>query len=207
MIKFANEKEATKVLMEAIKSGDEAQIQEAWQSFHDSVAEQVMADFEDVKAIYDDIMDNSFGSDVGPSWVKGVYPSDEYLREKIELNHLCVVEYENRIVASLVFDNLVSKGYEKVSWKIDASEDEVCIIHAFATSTTCQGRGVSKFMLNEAIKHALKTDLKVIRLNVISHNVPAKKFFEKEGFDYIDTVDLEYGELGTLEFCMYEYEL
>ena len=164
-------------------------------------------DFEDVKAIYDDIMDNSFGSDVGPSWVKGVYPSDEYLREKIELNHLCVVEYENRIVASLVFDNLVSKGYEKVSWKIDASEDEVCIIHAFATSTTCQGRGVSKIMLNEAIKHALKTDLKVIRLNVISHNVPAKKFFEKEGFDYIDTVDLEYGELGTLEFCMYEYEL
>ena len=91
-------------------------------------------DFEDVKAIYDDIMDNSFGSDVGPSWVKGVYPSDEYLREKIELNHLCVVEYENRIVASLVFDNLVSKGYEKVSWKIDASEDEVCIIHAFYLS-------------------------------------------------------------------------
>ena len=35
--------------------------------------------FEDVKAIYDDIMDNSFGSDVGPSWVKGVYPSDSLL--------------------------------------------------------------------------------------------------------------------------------
>lgn len=53
MIKFANEKEATKVLMEAIKSGDEVKIQEAWQSFHDSVAEQVMADFEDVKASND----------------------------------------------------------------------------------------------------------------------------------------------------------
>lgn len=53
MIKFASEKEAAKILMEAMKSGDEAKIQEAWQGFHDSVAEQVMADFEDVKASND----------------------------------------------------------------------------------------------------------------------------------------------------------
>lgn len=53
MIKFANEKEATKAIVEAIKSGDDAKIQEAWQAFHDSVAEKVAADFEDVKASND----------------------------------------------------------------------------------------------------------------------------------------------------------
>ena len=107
---------------------------------------------------------------------------------------------------TIIFKNFKC-AYDKVNWKVDASEDEVLIVHAFATSIVYQGRGVSKFMFEEAIKYAFKTDLKVIRLNVLSHNIPAKKFFEKEGFTYIDTVDLNYGELGTLEFCMYEYEL
>ncbi len=49
MIKFANEKECTKALMEAMKSNDEAKIQEAWQNFHASIAEQVKADFTEIQ--------------------------------------------------------------------------------------------------------------------------------------------------------------
>ena len=53
MIKFAKEKEAASKIMEAMKSGDEAKIQEAWEEFHNSVSEQVMQDFEEVKASND----------------------------------------------------------------------------------------------------------------------------------------------------------
>lgn len=53
MIKFAKEKEAASKIMEAMKSGDEAKIQEAWEEFHNSISEQVMQDFEDVKASND----------------------------------------------------------------------------------------------------------------------------------------------------------
>lgn len=49
MIKFDNEKNASAQIVEAMKSNDETAIQEAWQAFHKSVAEQVMADFEEVK--------------------------------------------------------------------------------------------------------------------------------------------------------------
>lgn len=53
LIKFANEKEVTKALMEAMQSGDESKIQEAWQNFHKSVAEQVLADCEEIIASND----------------------------------------------------------------------------------------------------------------------------------------------------------
>lgn len=49
MIKFEKEKEASKQIMEAMKSGNEAEIQQAWQAFHKSVADQIMSDFEDVQ--------------------------------------------------------------------------------------------------------------------------------------------------------------
>lgn len=53
MIKFANEKEAVSAIMEAMKSGDDAKIKEAWEQFHNSVAETITADFEELKASND----------------------------------------------------------------------------------------------------------------------------------------------------------
>lgn len=52
-IQFAREKEASKVLMEAMKSGDEEQIKQAWAGFHDSVAQQVIADFKEFQETND----------------------------------------------------------------------------------------------------------------------------------------------------------
>jgi HK97 family phage major capsid protein len=49
MIKFANEKEAASKIMEAMKANDDAKLQEAWQEFHASIAEQVKADFDDIR--------------------------------------------------------------------------------------------------------------------------------------------------------------
>ena len=53
MIKFANEKAAVAKIMEAMKANDENKLEQAWQDFHDSVAETIVADFEDVKASND----------------------------------------------------------------------------------------------------------------------------------------------------------
>ena len=48
-IKFSHEKESMNKIVAALKSGNETEIQEAWQAFHDSVAEQVKADFEEIR--------------------------------------------------------------------------------------------------------------------------------------------------------------
>ncbi len=56
MIKFANEKEISAKIVEAMKSGDEAKMQEAWAEFHNAIAETVKTDFEDVKASNDSVI-------------------------------------------------------------------------------------------------------------------------------------------------------
>lgn len=53
MIKFANENECIKQLMAAMKSGDESEIQAAWEGLHNSIAAQVSADFSDIQASND----------------------------------------------------------------------------------------------------------------------------------------------------------
>ena len=53
MLKFANEKESINQLVTAMKNGNEAEIQQAWEGLHDSIANQVKADFEDLQASHD----------------------------------------------------------------------------------------------------------------------------------------------------------
>lgn len=53
MIKFANEKEYQQKILAAMKSGDETEIKEAWESLHNSIAEQVKADFADLQESHD----------------------------------------------------------------------------------------------------------------------------------------------------------
>ena len=53
MIKFSHEKESLNQIVAAFKTNDEAQIQNAWKSFHDSVVEQVKADFEELQETND----------------------------------------------------------------------------------------------------------------------------------------------------------
>ena len=53
MIKFANEKECINQLVTAMKSGDEKAQQKAWEALHDSIADQVRADFADLQESHD----------------------------------------------------------------------------------------------------------------------------------------------------------
>jgi len=49
MLKFANEKQSISQLVTAMKSGDEKEIQQAWEGLHDSIANKVREDFADLQ--------------------------------------------------------------------------------------------------------------------------------------------------------------
>lgn len=53
MIKFADEKKSINQIVEAMNSGDEQAIKQAWTDFHTSVVEQVKKDFEEVQETND----------------------------------------------------------------------------------------------------------------------------------------------------------
>ncbi len=53
MLKFANEKDSINQLIAAMKSGNETEIQQAWEGLHDSIANQVKQDFADLQESHD----------------------------------------------------------------------------------------------------------------------------------------------------------
>ena len=53
MIKFANEKQCINQLVSAMQSGDEKEMQKAWEALHNSIAEQIKADFTEIQESHD----------------------------------------------------------------------------------------------------------------------------------------------------------
>ena len=53
MIKIANEKECATKLMQAFKSGNETEIKEAWEDFHNSIVESCKADTDELQQMVD----------------------------------------------------------------------------------------------------------------------------------------------------------
>ena len=53
MRKFADEKQSINKIVAAMKSGNEAEIQTAWEEFHNSIAAEVRADFEELQETHD----------------------------------------------------------------------------------------------------------------------------------------------------------
>ena len=53
MKKFAEEKQSINKIVAAMKSGDESAIQAAWAEFHNSIAEDIKADFEELQGTHD----------------------------------------------------------------------------------------------------------------------------------------------------------
>lgn len=67
------------------------------------------------------------------------------------------------------------------------------------------GKSAGKCMLDFACALAVEQGIVSIRLDAYESNIPAIRLYEKNGFKYVDTVDLGIGKIYGLKwFRLYE---
>ncbi len=140
---------------------------------------------------------------------RGLYIWDEvypccYLREDIEAGRLYLAEKEKKLLGAL---SLSGEGrYDGLQWK--SGEKRACYIDRLAVNPAYSGQGIGGAMLSAAAAVAKEKGAEVLRLLVVEENVPAIRFYEKNGFCRANGVHIEGidEELSLREFG-YEREL
>lgn len=164
-------------------------------------------EFEKVIDFYYLLIDTMQDAEYHPYWEKGVYPSEDFIRNSIDRQELYVGTLNDEFAAALVLNHDAADGYEEVSWNTPAAKNEVMVIHALGVLTCFQGQGIAQKMIQEAARIARKKQQKAVRLDVLTSNIPARKLYVKMGFQYIDTVKIFYEDTGLADFMLYEYRL
>jgi len=164
-------------------------------------------ELEMVKNFYYKLIDDMQDSPYHPMWAKDIYPSESMLKDAVFKQELYILTEENVIIGSMILNSECIDGYASVPWQINASANEVAIIHAFGVTPEKHGTGCAKIMVDEALKIAASNGIKAVRLDALKHNIPAQKFYSKAGFTHVATVNMFYEDTGWKDFLMYEYLL
>ena len=139
-----------------------------------------------------------------PVW-SDEHPSDESIKEAVRRKeqYICVDD-DNKIIGALLLSEFPDGDYEAGSWSRDLKEGEYLSVHVLAVSADCYQRGVGSFMVDECISIARSRGYKAVRLDIVPTNTPAERLYQKKGFVYAGTVDLNRPTAPIPLFDLYE---
>ena len=165
------------------------------------------SDFYEVQSFYWTLIEQMQNAEFHPGWEKGVYPADAFLKESLTASELYALKANGKIIAAMVLNHQCNDGYAGTAWNVEATADEVTIIHALGVLPEVHGQGVAVKMVERAIQIARAKQQKAIRLDVLGGNTPALKLYEELGFQYHRTVRMFYEDTGWTNFLLYELVL
>lgn len=163
-----------------------------------------LKDYERVRAFYYVMTDELEHAKYSPAWKKDVFPTQAYLLESINDSALYIGEIDGEIVSCMVVNHAYSEGYQNVRWLVEAADSELLILHLLGVLPMYSGRGIAGQMIQKAVEIACENHMKTIRLDVIEGNVPAEITYTKNGFQYIETIQLYYEDTGWANFKLFE---
>lgn len=142
-----------------------------------------------------------------PRWIYGVYPSADSVRAmtKDGGQYLCISG--GKIVGAFALNAQPQGCYGKGSWKRVLPEGDYMVLHAMAVAPEMQRQGTASEIIRFCINQAGTQGYKVIRVDIVPDNYPARRLFEKNGFTWAGDVDLELNIGNIPAFSLYELNL
>ena len=96
------------------------------------------------------------------------------------------------------------KAYDKAIWKTENNYENILVIRTFAVHPKFMKNNVGFSLMKFAEKFGKENGMKSIRLDVAIQNTPAISLYEKLGYEYIDTIDLDLNIPWLKWFKLYE---
>ena len=156
-------------------------------------------DYKELLAFYERMCQVLGEEEFLPDGDKGGFPSGEMIKGAIVRGQQFVGIEDERIVAAYIMDHDCDKAYDLVKWQVNAEKEKVVILHALRVLPEYGKRGYSR----KLVEHAISTA--EIRLDCIEGNEIPQKMYRSFGFQYRDTVEITYADIGVpRKFLVYE---
>lgn len=138
-----------------------------------------------------------------PKW-SAAHPSDLSIAAAVSSGEQYVCLENGKVLGTVVLSENPEGDYSAGDWSRNLKEGEYLVIHALAVSPVCEHRGVGGFMVEECAALAAKAGYRAVRLDVVPGNIPAVRLYQKHGFAYAGTKDLNRNIEDIPFFELYE---
>lgn len=147
----------------------------------------------EIEKFYEVVVDDLMKNINYPGWEKGIYPTVDDIINGIKNNDLYTAYYNEKIIGSVIINNVQESNYRLVDWSIEAKNNEIYVIHTLAIHPEYKGLKIAMQLLDYAETLAKNNNIKTIRLDVRKENIPAIKLYEKCNYNYVGEINLHFG--------------
>ncbi len=164
-------------------------------------------DLPQIIAFYKEACDHQQYDQYGPDWTWGVYPSKESLKQSLNDLFVCAFDEDGSLLGAGILSKGEDPDYPRDAWQILAADEQIAILHLLAVGPNAQGKGVASGLLRELKRVAKEHGSKVIHLDVIEGNLPADALYQKNGYQLVRQVVIDYEDVGRQKANLYELGL
>ena len=164
-------------------------------------------DLDRLEVFYDQVTAHLEATTNWPLWEHRVYPCRESVAAAIAAGTQYACEVDGVIAGALILNDDPQGNYEIGHWSRPLLPGSYLVIHTLAVSPDFSGQGIGVAMVDFCIQYAKEHGMKGIRLDAVPGNIPARKLYEKCGFQFAGEVDLKREDCSIPTFALYEYHL
>lgn len=147
-------------------------------------------DIDELEVLYDCLNDYLASQVNYPGWIKGIYPVRETAINAIEEGALFVLRRNSKIAGSIVLNHTPEPAYDQVTWNVDTAYSNIFVVRTLVVHPHFMKQGIGGRLMTFAESYARQHSIKILRLDVSEHNMPAIALYRKLGYKYVGTVDL-----------------
>lgn len=153
---------------------------------------------------YETVCDAQDLSPYSPSWHFGIYPAEEDLLDHLEAGEFTLLTRDDRIAAAGVLAAGEDPIYANAAWPTVCASEKVCVLHLFAVHPDFRRRGLSGRLLEALAAQAKVEGMRVLRLDVVTGNLPAERLYLRHGFRFAEEREVFYPDTGNISVRLFE---
>ncbi|QDO90431.1 GNAT family N-acetyltransferase [Ornithinimicrobium ciconiae] len=109
-----------------------------------------------------------------------------------------------RVAGVVVLNHDAPAAYQDASWTIEASAQQVLVIHVLGVSPLFLRQGVAGFLVSGALELAREQGCRAVRLDTYVDNLPARRLYAGHGFRDLGVHTLHYEGTDLSQFHLFE---
>lgn len=170
----------------------------------------VSTDLSAVVSFYRSVVEAMRGTPYDVYWDMEFHPTEAALRDAIDAGDLFAAFDSSdraRVLGAFVLDDRQGGGYEQASWRVNAVDGEVAVVHLLAVSLQARGTGVGDALVKHAKSVARSRGAASLRLDVLASNEPAVALYLRAGLVDLGIYPLVYGGDFAVTAHLMEFDL
>jgi len=162
-------------------------------------------DLQQIAAIYTRILDAQDSGLCATGWVRGVYPTADTACTAIDAGELYVMVEEERVVAAARINQVQVKEYFNCNtWRYDAPEHQVLVLHTLTVDPECKGKGYGSDFVKFYEDMARQSNCPYLRMDTNIINLAARALYKKLGYTEIGIVDSVFNGIDGVKLVLLE---